>query len=185
MVPIVPAAGFDEAAILRLAASVERSSEHPLADATVRAAGEWNLKLADAEEFDSPTGKGVIGTVDGKAALLGNAQFIVSSGIRTQSLEEQAEELRMPPANRRLRKFVSSSRCVASLVSSQEGDGTGAANPHRHRRRPRGHKKRFRPARPRLRKITIPTLCSCDGLLANLAYIAAGAQRAWPLVELL
>lgn len=102
MVPIVPAAGFDEAAILRLAASVERSSEHPLADATVRAAGEWNLKLADVEEFDSQTGKGVIGTVDGKAALLGNAQFIVSSGIRTQSLEEQAEELRMPPANRRL-----------------------------------------------------------------------------------
>lgn len=182
MVPIVPAAGFDEAAILRLAASVERSSEHPLADATVRAAGEWNLKLADVEEFDSPTGKGVIGTVDGKAALLGNAQSIVSSGIRTQSLEEQAEELRMPPANasaslchragasqvlyppkkatglvRRIRTAIVGARADIKNDSAQHSQGCG-----------RSQFQRFAHA-------TVSLLIS----------IAAGAQRAWPLVELL
>ena len=59
VVDIIPAQGFDEAEILKLAASVERSSEHPLADAIVRAAKERNLALADVQEFDSPTGKGV------------------------------------------------------------------------------------------------------------------------------
>lgn len=94
VVAIVPAAGFDEAEILRLAASVERSSEHPLADAIVRAAKERNLDLADVAEFDSPTGKGVTGRIDGKTVLLGNASFMTSEGIDTQALEDQAETLR-------------------------------------------------------------------------------------------
>ena len=59
VVSIVPASGFDEAEVLRLAASVERSSEHPLADAIVRAAKERNIDLAAVTDFDSPTGKGV------------------------------------------------------------------------------------------------------------------------------
>ena len=62
----MPAAGFDEAEILRLAASVERASEHPLADAIVRAAKERHLDLGKVEDFDSPTGKGATGKVDGK-----------------------------------------------------------------------------------------------------------------------
>ena len=66
VVAIVAASGFDEADILRLAASVERASEHPLADAIVRAAKERNLDLGKVEEFDSPTGKGATGNVDGK-----------------------------------------------------------------------------------------------------------------------
>jgi Cu+-exporting ATPase len=94
VVSIVPASGFEESEILKLAASVERSSEHPLADAIVRAAKERNLDLINVAEFDSPTGKGVTGKIDGKSVLLGNAKFMASSGIDTQSLEKQAEQLR-------------------------------------------------------------------------------------------
>jgi len=94
VVSIVPAAGFLEADILRLAASVERSSEHPLADAIVRAAKERNLSLGQATDFDAPTGKGVTGKIEDKAVLLGNAAFLKSSGVETQPLYEQAERLR-------------------------------------------------------------------------------------------
>jgi P-type Cu+ transporter len=94
VVAIVPAAGFQESEILRLAASVERASEHPLADAIVRAAKERNLDLSKVEEFDSPTGKGAVGKVDGKTIVLGNSNFFTSLGIETQPLNEQAEGLR-------------------------------------------------------------------------------------------
>ena len=94
VVAIVPAAGFQESEILRLAASVERASEHPLADAIVRAAKERNLDFGNVEEFDSPTGKGATGKVDGKTVLLGSANFLASLGIETQPLNEQGERLR-------------------------------------------------------------------------------------------
>ncbi|KIU52670.1 heavy metal translocating P-type ATPase [Bradyrhizobium elkanii] len=94
VVSIVAAAGFQEDELLRLAASVERSSEHPLADAIVRAAKGRNLTLINVEEFDSPTGKGVTGKVDGKSVLLGNAAYLKSLGVETQTLEPQAEILR-------------------------------------------------------------------------------------------
>ena len=94
VVAIVAAPGFTEADILRLAASVERASEHPLADAIVRTAKERNLDLGKVEGFDSPTGKGATGKVDGKTVLLGNSNFLTSLGIETQSLNEQGERLR-------------------------------------------------------------------------------------------
>jgi len=94
VVSIVAAAGFQEDELLRLAASVERSSEHPLADAIVRAAKERNLTLINVEEFDSPTGKGVTGRVEDKSVLLGNAAYLKSLGVQTQTLESQAEILR-------------------------------------------------------------------------------------------
>jgi len=94
VVAIVPTPGFDEAEILRIAASVERSSEHPLADAIARAARERGLKLAAVEGFDSPTGKGVTGRVEGKAVQLGNAAFLASLGVASASLEPEAERLR-------------------------------------------------------------------------------------------
>ena len=94
VVSIVAAAGFQESEILRLAASVERASEHPLADAIVRAAKERNLDLSKVDEFLSPTGKGATGKVDGKTILLGNSNFLTSLGIETQSLNEQGESLR-------------------------------------------------------------------------------------------
>ncbi len=94
VVSIVAAPGYDENEILRLAASVERASEHPLADAIVRSAKERNLDLSKVEEFDSPTGKGAAGKVDGKSILLGNSKFLASLGIETQSLNDQGERLR-------------------------------------------------------------------------------------------
>jgi len=94
VVAIVPADGFNETDILRLAATVERASEHPLADAIVRSARERNLDLGKVEEFDSPTGKGATGKVDGKAIVLGNANFLHSLGIDALSLNDQGERLR-------------------------------------------------------------------------------------------
>jgi Cu+-exporting ATPase len=94
VVAIVTAAGVQETDILRLAASVERASEHPLADAIVRSAKERNLVPGKVDAFDSPSGKGATGNVDGKSVVLGNANFLASLGIDTQSLNQQGERLR-------------------------------------------------------------------------------------------
>jgi Cu+-exporting ATPase len=94
VVTIVPAAGFAEDDILQLAASVERASEHPLADAILRAAKEKQLALGQVEDFDSPTGKGATGKVDGKTIVLGNAKYLASIGIDTTALDAEAERLR-------------------------------------------------------------------------------------------
>jgi Cu+-exporting ATPase len=94
VVAIVPTDGFDEATLLRLAASVERASEHPLADAIVRAAQERKLALGEAKNFDAPTGKGARGEVDGRTILIGNAVFLAAAGIATSALDAKAEELR-------------------------------------------------------------------------------------------
>ena len=94
VVSIVTSPEFGEEDLLRFAASVERASEHPLADAIVRAAKERDLALANVEEFDSPTGKGVTGKVDGKNILLGNVGYLQSLGVQTRSMEAQAEALR-------------------------------------------------------------------------------------------
>jgi P-type Cu+ transporter len=84
----------DESELLRLAASLERSSEHPLADAIVRAATERNLKLANPVSFDSPIGKGVIGTVENRALVIGNRRIMGDLGIDTVSLDARADEMR-------------------------------------------------------------------------------------------
>jgi Cu+-exporting ATPase len=94
VVAIVAAADFEDNEILRLAASVERASEHPLADAIVRSAKDRNLDLGRVDAFDSPTGKGATGNVDGRSIVLGNSNFLTSLGIETRSLGEQAERLR-------------------------------------------------------------------------------------------
>ncbi|NUR11131.1 MAG: heavy metal translocating P-type ATPase [Bradyrhizobium sp.] len=98
VVGIVPAAGFADDDILRMAASVERASEHPLADAIVRAAKEKQLALRQVEQFDSPTGKGATGKVDGKTIALGNAKYLTSIGIDTTTLDVEAERLRQDGA---------------------------------------------------------------------------------------
>ncbi|AWM10437.1 heavy metal translocating P-type ATPase [Bradyrhizobium symbiodeficiens] len=98
VVAIVPASGFVEDDILRLAASVERASEHPLADAIMRAAKEKPLALGQVEQFDSPTGKGATGKVDGKTIALGNAGYLTSLGIDTTTLHAEAERLRQDGA---------------------------------------------------------------------------------------
>ncbi len=98
VVTIVSADGFAEEEILRLAASVERASEHPLADAIVRAANERQLGLGQVDGFDSPTGKGATGKVEGKTIVLGNCKYLNALGVDTAQLDAQAERLRQDGA---------------------------------------------------------------------------------------
>jgi P-type Cu+ transporter len=86
--------GIAEDELLRLAASLERGSEHPLADAIVRAAAARGLLLADAAEFDSPIGQGVMGEVEGKSVIIGRASFLNEKGVDVGALAEDAERLR-------------------------------------------------------------------------------------------
>jgi Cu+-exporting ATPase len=94
VVAVVPAAGNTEAEVLRLAASVERASEHPLADAIVNEAKDRGIQTADVRDFDSSVGKGALGTVGGNRVLLGNATFLRSQGVDTSALESEAERQR-------------------------------------------------------------------------------------------
>ena len=90
---IQPATGVDEAELLRLAASLERGSEHPLADAILRAANDRGLILSEASGFDAPIGKGVLGTVDGKKLVLGGARLMGEQGVDLGALTAGAEVL--------------------------------------------------------------------------------------------
>jgi P-type Cu+ transporter len=94
VVAIVPAAGRSEDDVLRFAASVERSSEHPLAAAIMAAANERSITLAPVMGFDSPAGKGAIGMVERKRVALGNAKFLAELGVATEALANEAERLR-------------------------------------------------------------------------------------------
>jgi P-type Cu+ transporter len=91
---IRPAAGLNENELLALAASLERGSEHPLAEAIVRAATERGLTLSEAKDFDSPVGKGVIGTVGGRKIVIGKSQFLAEFGIDANEMETEADALR-------------------------------------------------------------------------------------------
>ena len=91
---ILPALGFVEADILRLSASLERGSEHPLADAIVRAAKDRDIPLTEAADFDSPVGRGVRGTIEGHQVALGNTRFLGELSIDVSALEPKAEALR-------------------------------------------------------------------------------------------
>ena len=82
-----------EEELLRLTASLEASSEHPLADAIVRRAKDAGLALAQAEAFDSVTGRGAVGTVDGRALVVGNEALMADHGLRVDALAEAAERL--------------------------------------------------------------------------------------------
>jgi P-type Cu+ transporter len=98
VVAIVPAADMEENEVLRLAASLERASEHPLARAIVEAAGARNIAIADVAEFDAPTGRGVIGNVEGHRLAAGNARFLAELNIPIAALEQEAERLRQDGA---------------------------------------------------------------------------------------
>jgi len=94
VVGIAPGEGFDEATILSLGASLERSSEHPLAAAVVARARERGLTLLDVAEFSSVTGKGVTGKIGGRFVAVGNAALLKDIGVAVAGLESRAEELR-------------------------------------------------------------------------------------------
>jgi Cu+-exporting ATPase len=91
---VVAAEGFDENEVLALAAGLEKASEHPLAEAIVEGAKERGVKLAEASDFDAVTGKGVKGTVSGKAVSLGNAMMMQEVGIDDAALTGRADALR-------------------------------------------------------------------------------------------
>ena len=91
---IATAPGVDETELLRLAASLERGSEHPLADAIGRAAKDRGLTLSEPADFDSPVGRGVIGLVEGRRMVLGGARIMAEQGVELGPLEDQAERLR-------------------------------------------------------------------------------------------
>jgi Cu+-exporting ATPase len=94
LVGVVPAGPIAEDDVLRLAASLERGSEHPLAAAIVKGAEERGLQLRAAADFGSETGKGVVGSVDGKRVAVGNLALFGSLGIEADGLPKRAEELR-------------------------------------------------------------------------------------------
>ena len=91
---IRPAPGIDEAELLRLAASLENASEHPLAAAIVNEAMERSIPLAGVRDFNSPTGKGVLGRVEGRAVALGNAKFLAEQSADASALQDEADALR-------------------------------------------------------------------------------------------
>lgn len=88
------AEGFSEDEVLRLAATLERSSEHPLAEAIVEAAKERGLTLGEAQGFDSPVGRGVTGSVEGRSLVIGSHRIMDDAGIDIATLSAEAEVLR-------------------------------------------------------------------------------------------
>jgi P-type Cu+ transporter len=98
VVHIEPAQGFAGERVLQLLASVERASEHPLATAIVSEAADRQLALSPVSDFDSPVGKGVVGTVDGHAVVSGSSKFLSEQGIDTATLSAAAEIQRQQAA---------------------------------------------------------------------------------------
>jgi Cu+-exporting ATPase len=94
LVTVEPVPGGDKARLLRLAASLERGSEHPLAAAVVAGAAERGVVLGEVKEFRSVTGKGVVGRVDGAVVALGNAALLAQLEVEGGALVERAEALR-------------------------------------------------------------------------------------------
>jgi Cu+-exporting ATPase len=94
LVSIVALQGFQDNDILQMGASLERASEHPLADAIVKGAAERSLTLAEVKEFQSVSGKGITGLVVGRKIAIGNQKLFVESGIEMGALLERADALR-------------------------------------------------------------------------------------------
>ena len=113
LLTVTPAAGISEHELLRLGASLERSSEHPLAAAVVKGAVERGIALADAAQFESVTGKGVTGVVDGRRVALGNNALMDSLHADASPLLQHAETLR---ADAQTVMFVAVDGALAGLL---------------------------------------------------------------------
>jgi len=94
LVAVQPVNGFEEADLLRLGAALERGSEHPLAAAIVEGAEQRGIELPVSSDFQSQTGKGVTGVVEGRKVALGNAALLTELGIDPSSLQAEADEHR-------------------------------------------------------------------------------------------
>ena len=114
LVAVLPEQGFEESEVLRIAASLERGSEHPLAEAIVNGAEERGIALAKAEDFEAVTGKGVKGTVDGRMVALGNKAMIEDLGLAAGDLVEKANQRRDEGETV---MFVAIDGAIAGLVS--------------------------------------------------------------------
>jgi P-type Cu+ transporter len=114
VIAVLPTAEFDERSLLSLAASVERSSEHPLAGAIVASAREQGLVVAEVAAFESVTGQGVRGRVDGKEVSIGNATATGGAPGRADRLQERADQLRRQGATVR---YVSVNARLAGLLA--------------------------------------------------------------------
>ncbi len=121
----VPAAGFNASEVLRLAASLDQGSEHPLADAIVQAARSQDLPLERPDQFDSGSGIGVSGVVGGKRLLLGNATWMQQSGVDTSQLTSQAEALRREGAS--VMQLAVDGRLSGLRIVMATGDGNTTA----------------------------------------------------------
>ena len=111
---LIAGPGFDDTTLLRLAASLERGSEHPLAEAIVAAAEEQGLALSPAEEFDAVTGQGVHGIIEGRKVALGNKRFMDALGVDTAMLEAMADEQRKHGATA---MYVAVDKSLAGVVA--------------------------------------------------------------------
>ncbi|RFC65826.1 heavy metal translocating P-type ATPase [Mesorhizobium denitrificans] len=111
---IVAAEGFDEGELLAMAASLERGSEHPLAEAIVEGVQARGTAMADAEDFEAVTGKGVQGKVSGRSVALGNAAMMDDLGVATESMKPRADALR---SNGKTAMFVSVDGKLAGMVA--------------------------------------------------------------------
>jgi Cu+-exporting ATPase len=94
LVTVEPSTGLDETTLLRLAASLENVSEHPLAEAIVTGAREQGVTVTDVRQFDSATGKGVTGMVDGRRVAIGNLTHMDTLSVDPGALRSRADELR-------------------------------------------------------------------------------------------
>ena len=114
VVEVTPVEGTSEDDLLRLAASLERASEHPLGAAIVRAAQDRNLPLSDPADFDSPIGRGVLGQVEGRAVAVGSAAFLTDQGASASPLTQAAESHRQQGATV---VFVAVDGALAGLIA--------------------------------------------------------------------
>jgi Cu+-exporting ATPase len=113
LVRVVAAAGHDENEVLRLAASLERASEHPLAAAIARGAEERGLALADPKAFEARTGRGVLGEIDGRRTAIGNRKLLDELGVDSGPLAREADAMR---AQAQTVMFVAVDGALAGLV---------------------------------------------------------------------
>jgi Cu+-exporting ATPase len=124
LLSLEPRDGFDANKILRLAATLERGSEHPLASAIVQGAEERGVALGGAEGFESITGQGVRGRVDGAQVVVGNSKFLQELGMDVSPLANRAEALR---ADGQTAMFVAVDNKIAGLLGV--GDPVKASTP--------------------------------------------------------
>jgi Cu+-exporting ATPase len=111
---VAAAGGFDEDEVLRLAAAVERASEHPLGVAVVRAAADAGLRVPAVADFDAPVGKGVTGSVEGRRVLVGSGSFLAANRVDTSGLDAEADRLRSDGASA---VYVAVANVVAGVLA--------------------------------------------------------------------